>query len=41
MLYYILMETSLIPRPLEKRPGEFKLLFPLPESWQYQSNFRT
>ena len=29
---------------MEKRPGnfrEFKLLLPLPESWQYQSNFRT
>ena len=37
---------SLVPRPQEKRPGnsrKFKLLhvLPLPESWQYQSNFRT
>ena len=39
----ILVTGSLVPRPLEKRPGnfcEFKLLLPLPESWQYQSNFR-
>ena len=30
-----------LPRLKENRPGnlcKFKLLFPLPESWQYQSN---
>ena len=37
-------QESLVPRLWEKWPGnfrEFKLLLPLPESWQYQSNFRT
>ena len=36
--------STLVPRQQEKWPGnlhEYKLSLPVPESWQYQSNFRT